>query len=233
MEPFMGETSRSTHSPTAANVSEEVNKPREPRSVRLSTHFIERAALATAVLAILSALYVVIYPLTQSGGTVWVWTDAPDPRVSVPTGTSLEFLQPVHSVQYLVDVLPWWLRLLTEMSPALGYLSLGIGAVMLRRLALSIQKGRPFDPRNPRRVGVIAIMVALGTSVAAFVESFAAWAVVHHVAAVTNQPSLVTTLTTHFPRYQIEPLVVAAAIAVAAVAFRRGQQLTEDVEGLV
>ncbi|GAA4991190.1 DUF2975 domain-containing protein [Actinopolymorpha pittospori] len=229
----MGETSRSNQSATTDRGAKEANRPPMSRSVRLSTHLVARAALLTAVGAILSALWFPIYQLTQSGGSVWVWTDAPDPRVSVPTGTSLEFLQPAHSVQYIVDALPWWLRLLTTMPSALAYLSVGIGAVMLRRLVLTIREGRPFDRRNPRRIGVIAIMVAVGTSVTALVEGFAGRAVVHHVADVTDTPSLVDTIWSYFPRYEFEPLVVAAAIAVVAIAFRRGQQLTKDVEGLV
>ena len=229
----MGETSRSNQSAATRRDTTEAVRPPEPRAVRWSAGFVAWAARVTATCVIIAGVVVPINQLTQSGGTVWVWTDLSRPSVSVPTGSSLEFLQVHHSVKYVVEELPWWLRLLTEVPSTLGYLSLGIGAVMLRRLVLTIHEGRPFDRRNPRRIGVIAIMVALGTSVAALVESFAAWAVVHHVADVTNRPSLVTTLLATFPRFEIEPLVVAAAIAVVAIAFRRGQQLTEDVEGLV
>lgn len=229
----MGETSRSNQSAATRRVAAEAARPREPRSVRWGAGFVAWAARVAATVALITGVALPINQLTQTGGTVWVSADISRPRISLPAGSSLEFYQPHHAVKYLVDELPWWLRLLTETSPALGYLSLGIGAVMLRRLVLTIHEGRPFDPRNPRRIGVIAIMVAVGLTGATWFEGFAAWAVVHHVAYVTDTPSLLLTLSATHPRLELGPVFVAAAIAVVAAAFRRGQQLTRDVEGLV
>ncbi|MGW5358875.1 DUF2975 domain-containing protein [Actinopolymorpha pittospori] len=229
----MGETSRSNQSVATSQVSEAESRPREPRSVRWSAGFVAWAARVAAALALIAGVALPINQLTQTGGTVWVSTDISRPPINLPEGSSLEFSQPRHSVKYLVHELPWWLRLLTETSPGLGYLSLGIGAVMVRRLVLTIDAGRPFDRRNPRRIGVIAVCVAVGLTGAAWFESFAAWAVVGHVAAVSDTPSLISTLGAHHPRLDLAPVVVAAAIAVVAIAFRRGQQLTKDVEGLV
>jgi hypothetical protein len=97
----------------------------------------------------------------------------------LPAGGSLERI-PSASADYVVEQLPAGLRLLAGAERALGALALGVGALLLRRLLLSIADGRPFDARNPRRI-VIAACLLVGGVAASVAARVVSTAVLDHV----------------------------------------------------
>jgi hypothetical protein len=108
--------------------------------------------------------------------------------------------------------LPWWLAILGRLSQALPPPVLGIGTYVLGALVRSVQAGKPFDRRNPRRIVSLATLVAVGGT---------GLGLLHYLT-----PSLQLDL-------RLVSLVIAGVLLVVAVAFRQGRKLTQDVEGLV
>ena len=108
-------------------------------------------------------------------------------------------------------------------------LGVAVGAFLLVPLLRSVQSGRPFAAGNATRVGGLAVVVLAVGLGGPFLARIGASLVLHRLglngtdAVVTpaGNPSLVPVLLT------------AALLATLAEAFRRGEQLTADVDGLV
>lgn len=113
-------------------------------------------------------------------------------------------------------------------SVVLG-LPLLIGTYLLRGLLLSIADGRPFDPRNARRLAGIALVVAVAGLVGSALPDLAGVLALDRLGgAGPDSP------------YRAEvgwevsaPWLLWPVLLALAEAFRRGAELTDDVRGLV
>jgi hypothetical protein len=104
-------------------------------------------------------------------------------------------------------------------------LCLGAGAVLLRRLLLSIADGDPFERRNAGRIALIAGLVAVAAIAYELLPILATDLVVNRIGwsgLVHSQLDL-----------PLAPLAAVPILLVLAQAFRRGTELAADTEGLV
>jgi len=108
----------------------------------------------------------------------------------------------------------------------------GAGALMLYRILLSIAAGRPFEPGNPKRIAGLAGAIAVAAVVPWFLTSAAAHLVLHRV-GLTGPHSPVTAPPVPSAGSMLWQLLVPLLVLALAQAFRRGGELTRDVEGLV
>ncbi|MFI9270862.1 DUF2975 domain-containing protein [Kitasatospora sp. NPDC052896] len=111
---------------------------------------------------------------------------------------------------------------------ALG-LGVGLGALLLRRLLLSIAQGEPFRSGNAARVAGLAGLTAVAGLVPAVAPGVAGALVLGRL-GLGGDGSPVTSVGGTLPYV---PLLVALLLLALAEAFRRGAELAEDVDGLV
>ena len=102
------------------------------------------------------------------------------------------------------------------------------GALVTRRLVLSISGGQPFQRGNPARVTQLAGLIVAAT-VAAGVLPYLASRLVLERLGLSGPTS---PLYAHFD-IAAAPLLVALFLLVFAQAFRRGAELAKDTEGLI
>lgn len=100
-------------------------------------------------------------------------------------------------------------------------------ALLLRPLLRDVASGAPFARGNARRVQGVAAAVGLAGVAAPVLPQIAASLVLGRT-GLTSTGAFVTGLT-----LDPAPLVVAAVVLAVAAAFREGERLTRDVEGLV
>ncbi len=201
-------------------------------------------ALASAVLFLgvvlaLIGVVQVVNQLTQPGATVEVLIEEQLLGLGdvdgVPAGAWLQVANGGElgggggwaTVSLQVGELPAGLRALSETPFLAGGLLALAGAVVLRRLLLEIAAGRPFDVRNPGRLQALAGLVLVAGILPGALASLATIATLEHLGAA-DSPLGFNVLDLSF-----EPLLLSAALFVAAQVFSHGQRLTEDVEGLV
>ena len=127
----------------------------------------------------------------------------------------------------------WDSTLLEQLLGRADSLVLGLGvaagAFLLVPLLRSVQRGRPFAPGNAARVGglaVVVLVVGIGGPFLARIGS----AVVLARLGLSGPGSVLTPA--GLPSV-LTVLLTAALLAALAEAFRRGEQLAEDVDGLV
>jgi hypothetical protein len=108
-------------------------------------------------------------------------------------------------------------------------LGVAVGAFLLLPLLRSVQSGRPFAAGNAARVGGLAVVVLAVGLGGPFLANLGASLVLQRLGL--NGPDAVTT-PAGYPSL-IPVLLTAALLATLAEAFRRGEQLTADVDGLV
>jgi hypothetical protein len=104
-------------------------------------------------------------------------------------------------------------------------LCLGAGAVLLRRLLVSIADGDPFERRNAGRIALVAGLVAVAAVASELLPILATDRVVNRIGwsgLVHSQLDL-----------PLAPLAAVPILLVLAQAFRRGTELAADTEGLV
>ncbi|MDQ1655857.1 MAG: hypothetical protein QOD41_940 [Cryptosporangiaceae bacterium] len=104
-------------------------------------------------------------------------------------------------------------------------LCLGAGAVLLRRLLVSIADGDPFERRNAGRIALVAGLVAVAAVAYELLPILATDRVVNRIGwsgLVHSQLDL-----------PLAPLAAVPILLVLAQAFRRGTELAADTEGLV
>lgn len=119
-------------------------------------------------------------------------------------------------------------QLLSRGHLAVLGLCVGLGALLLRGLLLSIAQGRPFDARNPARIAGIAGLVVVGGLVSAWLPGVATDMVLSRL-GLTGPDSPLSAPA----RLDLLPLLVAPVLLALAEAFRRGGELARDVDGLV
>lgn len=108
-----------------------------------------------------------------------------------------------------------------------GGLALLGGAILLRPLLLSVAAGSPFAPGNARRLSLLAVVIAVAGSLAPLLPKIAGVRVLERL-GLADDGIFSTT-----PYLTLEGLLVAALVLVLAVAFRAGEQLARDADGLV
>ena len=102
-----------------------------------------------------------------------------------------------------------------------------VGALALRPVLLSISSGRPFARGNARRIVVVAGTVAVVGVVAPLLPQLAGELVLERTGLAATAPFALA------PALSLEPLLVAALVLVVAAAFRAGETMASDVDGLV
>jgi hypothetical protein len=102
------------------------------------------------------------------------------------------------------------------------------GALVVRRLVLSISGGQPFERGNAARVTQLAGLIVAATIAGGVLPYLAAHLVLERL-GLSGPASPV------YPHLVIAgaPLLVALFLLVLAQAFRRGAELAQDAEGLV
>jgi len=119
-------------------------------------------------------------------------------------------------------------QLLARGDSALLGLTVGAAALLLLPVLGSISAGEPFRRGNARRFAVLAAVVAVHGVAAPLLPAAATSSVLRRTGLSelgVFEPESVT--------FGFLPLVVVVGLLVLAEAFRRGEQLADDVEGLV
>jgi len=122
-----------------------------------------------------------------------------------------------------------WEHVLARGDALVLGLAIGSGALLVRQVVGSVADGRPFDRRNARCLVWLAVIVAVAGWVGPWLPSVAAEMVLARMGVGAAQGVL--------PRWSGDPgwwpALVSLVLLVLAQAFRQGERLTRDVEGLV
>lgn len=119
-------------------------------------------------------------------------------------------------------------QLLSRGADLITGLCLMWGAVVVRRLVLSISRGQPFQRGNPARVTQLAGLIVAATLATGVFPYLAA----HKVLGRLGLSGPASPLYAHLA-IAVTPLLVALFLLVFAQAFRRGAELAQDTEGLI
>lgn len=174
--------------------------------------------------AALRAVVLPVNQLTQPGGRVKVhvgdpvWPDTQGVVDVAPlNGQGMAYLQ-AHD-------LPTGVRLLTEAGPALGALAWAIGLALTALVIRDIGRGSPFGHRVPIRIAGLAVVVLIGGFASTTLDWLAARTVVDQL-----EVSQVVSPTYAMP---LGGVLLAALLLVLAEAFRQGQKMSAELDGLV
>lgn len=192
-------------------------------------------AIAGVALAIAAVLYA-INGMTQAPAAVSVpvaladagltWSgEAAVPVPGLPVGSRV--YAPADAVMLAAwesTRLEWFLSRGETLLLGLG---LCAAAFLLLPVLTSISLGRPFVEGNARRLRLLALLVLLVGYVAPLLPQTATLLVLDRLGIGPDGP-FVRSLT-----FSFLPLVLAALVLVTAEAFRRGESISADVEGLV
>jgi hypothetical protein len=107
-------------------------------------------------------------------------------------------------------------------------LCMGLGALLLRRLLLSVERGQPFQRGNSARIAGIAGLVVVATLSAGVLPYVAARLVLDRLRLSGPGSQVYAHLS-----ISAAPLLLALFLLAFAEAFRRGTELAKDAEGLV
>jgi hypothetical protein len=122
-----------------------------------------------------------------------------------------------------------WEHVLARGDAVVLGLAIGVGALLVRQVVRSVADGRPFDPRNARCLIWLAVVVAVAGWVGPWLPSVASEMALARMGVGAEQGVL--------PRWSgdpgLWPVLVSLVLIVLAQAFRQGERLTRDVEGLV
>ena len=190
---------------------------------------------AAAGLQIASATAAVIGMLTSARafwarGAVLPVTVAEDVRPAaldrLPDGLRVTAVS--ETAELGVDVLPLGLRLLAAGGPAVFLLSVAAGAWLLAGVVRSVGRGQPFDRRNPRRLGGLAVAILVGGLLAPILRDTASIAVLEFTGLAERGSPFAIAASISFL-----PVLLAVLVLTVAEAFRRGAALSDEVEGMV
>jgi hypothetical protein len=166
-----------------------------------------------------------LYPLYQSTTDSGIRLDLPGPAtgswVEAGTGT--------------VNLHSWGSTMAEQLAGRGGFavagVCVGLGALLLRTLLLSIAESRPFRAGNAARLAAIAglIMVA---AVSMEVFPHVGGELVLGRAGLGGEDGPVSALPA-LPLSLVVPVLIALVVLTLAEGFRRGAELARDVEGLV
>jgi hypothetical protein len=119
-------------------------------------------------------------------------------------------------------------QLLSRGDAAVIGLAVGLGAWLLDPVLESIAAGRPFGGRNARRLAWLALVVAVAGSIGPVLPQVGTLAVLDRL-GLAGPGSPFTVGAT----FSLLPLVLGGLLLVLAEAFRQGERIDSDVEGLV
>lgn len=119
-------------------------------------------------------------------------------------------------------------QLLAGGGAAVFGVCLAWGALLARRLLLSVGGGQPFQRRNAARVAVIAALIVAATVAGSLLPYLAARLVLGRVGLGGPGSPVYAQFT-----MPATPLLLALLILALAEAFRRGTRLARDADGLV
>jgi len=108
-------------------------------------------------------------------------------------------------------------------------LCIGLGAVLLRRVLLSVADGQPFRPGNPACLAGIAALMVVASLAAAVLPAVASARVLDRL-ALDAAPSPIASPPVNL---DLGPLLATLVVLALAEAFRRGGELAHEVEGLI
>jgi hypothetical protein len=120
-------------------------------------------------------------------------------------------------------------QLLARGDAAVLGLAVGLGAWLLTPVLESVAAGRPFGAGNSRRLAWLAVVVAVAGGIGPLLPQFGALAVLDRLGQVGPDSPFVMGVTFAF----LSVLVAASLLLVLAEAFRQGERIDSDVEGLV
>jgi len=109
---------------------------------------------------------------------------------------------------------------------------IGVGALLLCRILLSIAAGRPFETANPKRIAGLAGAIAVAGVVPGFLSAAAAHLVLHRAGLAGPHSPVMSPLVPSVGSV-LGQLLVAILVLALAETFRRGGELVQEVEGLV
>ena len=102
-----------------------------------------------------------------------------------------------------------------------------VGAILLRPVLLGIAAGAPFAGVASRCLGALAVVVGVAGLLAPLLPQLAGFMVLDRLGLAESGTFVMS------PQLNLEVLLVAALIGTLAVAFRSGEQLARDADGLV
>jgi len=120
-------------------------------------------------------------------------------------------------------------QLLSRGDAAVFGLAVGVGAWLLRPVLGSLAAGRPFGSGNARRLAGVAAAVVAAGSIGPLLPQLGSLTVLDRLALVGPDSPFVMGLTFSFTT----SLLVGGLLLVMAEAFRQGERISDDVEGLV
>jgi hypothetical protein len=119
-------------------------------------------------------------------------------------------------------------QLLNRGGFAVVGLCMGVGAVWLRRVLISIAEGQAFEPGNAARIAGIGALVALASLANDILPVIGSNLVLQRLGLTgSNSPIFADVM------LSLGPLLAVPFLLVLAEAFRRGAELAHDVDGLV
>jgi hypothetical protein len=107
-------------------------------------------------------------------------------------------------------------------------LCMGVGALWLRRVLISIAEGRPFQSGSAARIAGIGGLVALGSLANDIIPVFGSQLVLQRLGLSGPASPIFAAVF-----LSLGPLLLVPFLLVLAEAFRRGAELAREVEGLV
>jgi len=209
-----------------------VSPPANPYLGRTAMSLVSSVLFVVAAVALVVAVALPVNQLTQPGGSVVVTPTVlhGDRSLEIPGLPDGVVVADADSDALLSAFeLPAGLRALTELPAALNALAIALGAWLLARVMSSVEVGRAFDRRNPRRLAGLAAAVVLGGLVAPLSAAPVSVAVLEHLDLVGPDSPFALFDTT----ISLTPIGIALAVLAAAEAFRRGRALEDEVEGMV
>ncbi|MDQ4092490.1 MAG: DUF2975 domain-containing protein [Actinomycetota bacterium] len=153
-------------------------------------------------------------------------------QLPVPPGATLNWGTDYGGAAELVTPqLPLGLRLFAGAGALLGQLAWVAGALYLRRILLTVERGEPFTRRNAGRLVRVAGLVFLGGAVAPWLSWWGGREVLAHLQL--SRDLILPPGVDHGESLGFTSVLLALVVLAAAEAFRRGRKLAEDTEGLV
>jgi len=200
-----------------------------PSTVRGTSAFLGLVGIVAAVVGTLYA----INGATQAGAAVEVAVELRGTDALAGAAAGLPYGARLLTGDGIGTVLSSWdstvaEQLLSRGDAAVLGLAVGLGAWLLGPVLESIAAGRPFGGRNARRLAWLAVVVAVAGSVGPLLPQFGALAVLDRLGLVGPESPFVVGAT-----FSFLPFVVGGLLLVLAEAFRQGERIDSDVEGLV
>ncbi len=119
-------------------------------------------------------------------------------------------------------------QILSRGDALVGGLAVLIGAILIYPVVLSIAAGTPFAVGNARCLSLLAGVIAVAGSLAPLLPQLAGIRVVERLGLADDG-----VFSTSAPQITLGPLLIAALVLAFAAAFRAGERLAADADGLV